>query len=172
MVAGHQIALNLASITFMVPLGIAMALPFESAGDRRDPKRLARASQASHSPVVLALAGFGMFVFRLNSLASIQKILPCDKWRDFLYMAALFQISDGLQVAGAGALRGLKDTRFPMAITFISYWLIGMPLGYTLGIAMGGGARSMWIGIIFGLTTAAILLNTRFYLVTRRFIQQ
>ena len=80
-----------------------------------------------------------------------------------LSLAAIFQISDGLQVAGAGALRGLKDTRIPMLITVTAYWLIGLPLGYTLGIAQGWGPRAIWFGIIAGLTVAAVLLNSRFY---------
>jgi len=84
-----------------------------------------------------------------------------------LFMAAIFQVSDGLQVSSLGALRGLKDTKVPMYITVIAYWIVGMPLGYTLGITLNGGARAMWIGIICGLTAAAILLNTRFYLITR-----
>jgi Na+-driven multidrug efflux pump len=84
-----------------------------------------------------------------------------------MFMAAIFQISDGLQVSGLGALRGLKDTKVPMYITVIAYWIVGMPLGYTLGITLNGGARAMWVGIICGLTAAAILLNARFYLVTR-----
>jgi MATE family multidrug resistance protein len=85
-----------------------------------------------------------------------------------LFMAAIFQIFDGLQVAGAGALRGLKDTRIPMYLTSVAYWGIGMPLGYVMGIRLGGGPAALWIGFICGLGAAALLLNARFYLVTRR----
>jgi MATE family multidrug resistance protein len=85
-----------------------------------------------------------------------------------LTMAGIFQIFDGLQVAGAGALRGLKDTRIPMLITAFAYWGIGMPLGYALGILWGGGPRGLWIGFICGLAVAALLLNRRFHRVTER----
>jgi MATE family multidrug resistance protein len=87
-----------------------------------------------------------------------------------LLMAAVFQIFDGLQVSGSGALRGLKDTKIPMFITAFAYWGIGMPLGYFLAITRGGGPKGFWIGFICGLIVAAILLNSRFQLSTRRLI--
>ena len=87
-----------------------------------------------------------------------------------LTMAGVFQIFDGLQVSGSGALRGLKDTRIPMLITTFAYWGIGMPFGYLLGITWGGGPRGLWIGFICRLAAAGILLNRRFHRVTRRLI--
>ncbi len=86
---------------------------------------------------------------------------------DLLLMAAIFQISDGAQVAGAGALRGLEDTTVPMLITLVAYWGLGLPVGYTLGIVRSMGPQAMWIGLIAGLTVAAVCLNSRFYFVTR-----
>jgi MATE family multidrug resistance protein len=84
-----------------------------------------------------------------------------------LELAALFQLSDGLQVAAAGALRGLADTRAPMLVTFVAYWLVGLPLGYALAFHAGLGARGMWIGLIAGLTLAGLLLAARLWRVTR-----
>jgi MATE family multidrug resistance protein len=84
-----------------------------------------------------------------------------------LYMAAIFQISDGLQVSGAGALRGLKDTKVPMFITLLAYWGIGLPLGYGLGIRQGLGPQAMWVGLIVGLSAAGVMLNARFRWLTR-----
>jgi MATE family, multidrug efflux pump len=171
-VAGHQIALNVASITFMVPLGIAMAITVrvgQAMGrNDRESARAAGFAGISLAGGFMALAGICMFAFP-HFITGIYTKDPAVReiGVTLLYMAAVFQVSDGLQVAGAGALRGLKDTKFPMVITFIAYWVIGMPLGYTLGIAMGGGAKAMWVGIICGLTTAAVLLNARFFLVTR-----
>ncbi|RMF57759.1 MAG: hypothetical protein D6743_18530, partial [Calditrichaeota bacterium] len=79
----------------------------------------------------------------------------------------IFQISDGLQVAGFGALRGLKDTAIPMLVNIIAYWLVGLPLGYYLGLVRGIGAPGLWMGLIAGLTVAALLHNVRFHLLTR-----
>jgi len=81
--------------------------------------------------------------------------------------AAIFQLSDGLQAASGGALRGIKDTRIPMVITLLSYWGIGMPLGWWLGIVQGQGAAGMWIGLIGGLSAAAILMTWRFIALSR-----
>jgi len=77
--------------------------------------------------------------------------------------AAVFQYPDGLQVMSNGALRGLKDTKWPMVITVAAYWAVGMPLGYYLGILRGQGAPGLWLGLIFGLLVAAILLTWRFW---------
>ena len=172
-VAGHQIALNVASITFMIPLGLSMAITVRvgHAMGRQDPEAARFSGLTGIALAGLFMAVSALFIFAFpRFIAGIYTQDPAVLQMAvmLLFMAAVFQISDGLQVAAAGALRGLKDTKFPMIITFIAYWLIGMPLGYTLGISMGGGARAMWIGIICGLTTAAILLNARFYVLTRR----
>ena len=176
-VAGHQIALNFASITFMIPLGLAMAITVR-VGHALGRNNVAAARFSGLTGISLAacfMAFSALCIFAFpQMIAGIYTTDPAvlKMAVSLLFMAAVFQISDGLQVAAAGALRGLKDTKFPMFITFIAYWLIGMPLGYTLGIVMGGGARSMWIGIICGLTAAALLLNARFYLLTRRLLRE
>jgi MATE family multidrug resistance protein len=79
-----------------------------------------------------------------------------------LLFAAAFQLSDGIQVTANGALRGLKDTTGPMAITTLAYWGIGMPAGYLLCFHFGHGAPGMWTGLIAGLSVAAVLLFVRF----------
>jgi MATE family multidrug resistance protein len=84
-----------------------------------------------------------------------------------LVLAAIFQLSDGIQVWAAGALRGLKDTRGPMVVTVVAYWLIGLPFGYWLCFHQGVGARGLWIGFIGGLTVAGALLTARFHRLTR-----
>jgi MATE family multidrug resistance protein len=84
-----------------------------------------------------------------------------------LVLAGLFQFSDGMQVAASGALRGLKDTRVPMLITTFAYWGVGMPVGWWLAFRLGYGARGMWMGLIAGLSMAAILLSTRFWRLAR-----
>jgi MATE family multidrug resistance protein len=79
-----------------------------------------------------------------------------------LVLAAAFQLSDGLQVASAGALRGLKDVRVPMLITVLAYWGTGLPLAWALGFKLGVGPVGVWMGLIAGLTVAGVLLAWRF----------
>jgi len=79
-----------------------------------------------------------------------------------LFYAAIFQYSDGIQMCAAGALRGYKDTRAPMVYTVISFWIVGMTLGYNLTFNAGMGPAGMWIGMIAGLSVAAILMLNRF----------
>jgi MATE family multidrug resistance protein len=85
-----------------------------------------------------------------------------------LLYAAAFQFPDGVQVLSAGALRGLKDTRVPMFIAMFSYWGLGMPLGAGLGLGLGMGPQGMWLGLILGLTAAAILMAWRLRVSSRR----
>ena len=73
-------------------------------------------------------------------------------------MAAIFQLSDGVQVGAAGALRGFKDTAMPMAMCIFSYWVVGFPLAYVFGVRQGGGPPYVWFGLIAGLTVSAVLL--------------
>jgi MATE family multidrug resistance protein len=172
-VAGHQIALNVASVTFMIPLGLAMAISVRvgQAMGRGDPDAARRAgfTGIALAATFMALSAICIFLFP-ELIAGLYTNDPAVKNMavSLLFMAAIFQISDGLQVSGSGALRGLKDTKVPMVITVVAYWVIGMPLGYTLGVTLEGGPRAMWIGFIFGLTAAAVLLNSRFHFATKR----
>ncbi|MBT8210679.1 MAG: MATE family efflux transporter, partial [Eudoraea sp.] len=87
-----------------------------------------------------------------------------------LLVAAVFQISDGLQVVILGALRGLQDVKIPTLITFIAYWVIGFPLSFYLGLYTGLKSIGIWIGLLSGLTASAIMLYIRFNYMTRRMI--
>lgn len=176
-VAGHQIALNVAAITWTIPLGISMAITVRvgQAIGRGEP----RAARFSGFVGISLAAGFMTCaaIVLLTAPQLIAGIYTQDSnvkamAVTLLFMAAVFQIFDGLQVSGAGALRGLKDTKIPMIITSFAYWIIGMPLGYLLGITWGGGPQALWVGFICGLAVAAILLNTRFHLVTRRLLKE
>ncbi len=171
-VAGHQVAINFASITFMIPLGLSMAITV------RVGQAVGRGSQGEGRRS--AFVGLVLALMFMAASAATMLIFPelivgmyTDDpavraiAMDLLLMAAVFQISDGAQVAGAGALRGLKDTTIPMVITLVAYWGLGLPLGYTLGIGHSMGPQAMWIGLIVGLTVAAVCLNSRFYWVTR-----
>jgi multidrug resistance protein, MATE family len=174
-VGGHQIAINFASITFMVPLGIAMAVTVRvgQAIGRGEPRAARFSGFVGVTLAALFMACSAIVLFTIPDLiAGIYTSDPAVKMMavTLLSMAGIFQLFDGLQVSGAGALRGLKDTKVPMLITSFAYWGIGMPLGYLLGITWDGGPKGLWIGFICGLATAAILLNRRFHRVTQRLI--
>lgn len=167
-VSAHQIAINVASVTFMVPLGIAVAITVRvgQALGRGDPR------SARRSALVGAIMAVSFMSLTALSMAFLPRQIAAIYTDDpgvtatavsLLLMAAIFQIFDGLQVAGAGALRGLKDTTIPMFITAFSYWGLGVPVGYCLGIWWGLGPQGVWMGPIAGLLVASILLNVRFY---------
>lgn len=172
-VAGHQVAINFAALTFMLPLGMSMAITVRvgNAVGRRDPATARRA----------ALVGMGLAM--LCQLGSASVMLFAPRWVagmytqdeavirvavELLFLAAIFQLSDGVQVSSAGALRGLKDTLAPMLITVFAYWVVGLPLGYWMGFRLGWGAPGLWVGLIGGLTVAAALLGARLQRLLRR----
>ncbi|HEY2395442.1 MAG TPA: MATE family efflux transporter [Rudaea sp.] len=166
-VAGHQIAINVASVAFMVPLGVAMATTVRvgNAVGRGDAEAVRRAGYAGIGATAFTqtVSSLTMALFPL----AIAKVYSDDAGvvataAQLLLLAAIFQFSDGVQVAANGALRGLKDTTVPMAITAFAYWGIGMPVGWGLAFHAGFGARGMWMGLIAGLTVAAGLLFLRF----------
>jgi MATE family multidrug resistance protein len=87
-----------------------------------------------------------------------------------LFIAAIFQLSDGIQVVGLGALRGMADVKIPTLITLVAYWIIALPLGYILGFSIKMGAFGIWIGLLGGLTIAAVLLYIRFDRLSQRIL--
>lgn len=172
-VAGHQIALNVAAISFMLPLslGIALTVRVGHAMGRGD---ASAARRTGFTGIALAGACMAMMAVLILVFATpIVRLYTPDPQvigiaSQLLMFAAMFQISDGLQVSASGALRGLKDTRVPMFITIVAYWVVGLPAGYVLAIVAGLGVDGMWIGLILGLSTAAVLLNLRFAWRARR----
>lgn len=172
-VAAHQIAINVASVLFMIPLGIAMAttvrVGFAAGG--RDHQGVLWACRAGFAiTVVTQLAAATVLVLGGGSIAALYtgEAAVLAAVAPLLLMAAAFQLSDGFQVAAAGCLRGLKDTRLPMFITAFAYWGVGMPLGAWLVFGRGWGAAGMWAGLVFGLTVAALLLGARLRTLLRR----
>jgi MATE family multidrug resistance protein len=166
-VAGHQIAINVASVTFMVPLGLAMATTVRvgraaGAGDMPGARHAGFAGiGASLASQVVSCALMALFPHFIAALYTDDAVVVAVA-AQLLLFAAAFQLSDGIQVTANGALRGLKDTTGPMAITTLSYWGIGMPIGYLLCFHFGHGAPGMWTGLIAGLSVAAVLLFVRF----------
>jgi MATE family multidrug resistance protein len=176
--AAHGIALQLASIAFMIPLGLAQAgtVRVGVAHGRADRLGVVRASWAVLVVAsVIAVAGGLLFAVIPTTLAAVF----LDKaGRDsaavlaiagpLVVIAGIFQLVDGLQAIAAGLLRGLKDTRIPMILALISYWPIGFLCAWFFAFPAGFGAVGVWFGFVSGLAAAALLLNWRFYrLVTR-----
>ena len=172
-VAGHQIAINVASVAFMLPLGVAMATTVRVglAVGRGDSVGVRYAGYVGIATCLVTQA-FSCAIMALLPHA-ISNLYTDDAnvasiAAQLLILAAIFQFSDGIQVTANGALRGLKDTTIPMVITTIAYWMIGMPVGWWLTFRHGMGARGMWIGLIAGLSVAAVLLFSRFATLARR----
>lgn len=167
-VAGHQVAINFSAMTFMVPFGLATAITTR-VGNAIGKKKIHEARHRGFVGVSLATAFMSVTAFIMYTIPDLitgiytQDPAVQEVAIGLLYMAAIFQISDGLQVSGYGALRGLKDTKIPMYVNLVAYWGVGLPLGYYLGIVRGIGPQGLWMGLIAGLTIAAILHNYRFF---------
>lgn len=170
-VAGHQVAINFSAMTFMVPFGLSTAITTR-VGNAIGKKSISEARRRGF--VGISLATFFMSItavimFTIPDLITgiyTQNEAVQQVAISLLYMAAIFQISDGLQVSSYGALRGLKDTTVPMYVNLFAYWVVGLPLGYYLGITRNFGPQGLWIGLIAGLTVAAIFHNLRFFRMT------
>ncbi|MFA7263778.1 MAG: MATE family efflux transporter [Caulobacter sp.] len=176
-VAAHQIALNFASITFMVPLGIGMASTVRVgvAVGRGD---LAGARRAGVTAMVLAVGFISLVAVAMVLFGAQIAGLYLGSGRNgdeavivlatqFLLVAAAFQVFDALQVVGAHALRGLKDARMPMVLAGVSYWLAGAPVCILLGVGLKMQGLGIWIGLAFGLAVAAAAMVWRFHRITR-----
>jgi MATE family multidrug resistance protein len=176
--AGHQIALQSASTTFMVPLGVSIAAGIRvgQAVGRDDAHGIVRGGVAGMALSALFMAGSAALFWGVPDVV-IGLYLPVHASanaevvafaRRFLAIAAIFQVFDGTQVAASGALRGLKDTRVPMLLTAVAYWAVGVPVGLGLAFGAGVGSSGLWYGLVAGLATAAVLLATRFVRLLRR----
>ncbi len=171
-VAAHQIALNIASVTFMMAFGLSSAITIR-VGQNLGRKSMDMAGFSGYTGISITVAMMcctaALFLLFPEFLVSIytgdESLTPLAV--QLLFFAAVFQISDGLQVSGSAALRGLKDTKIPMVVNLIAYWIVGLGSGYLLGFYAGYGPQGLWSGLILGLTTAAILHNLRFRYLTR-----
>ena len=165
-VASHQVALQLASLTFLVPVGVAQAtsvLVGQAVG-RADPPGARRAAGAG----LLVGAGFmsvtaALFLLFPEPLAAIFSVdrPVIATAATLLPIAGVFQIFDGLQVVAAGALRGVADTRVPMILNFVGFWLVGLPICVVLGLWLDWGPAGVWWGLAIGIGIVAILLLHR-----------
>jgi MATE family multidrug resistance protein len=154
--AGHQIALNCAALTFMVPLGVSSAAAVRVGQQlgRLDPDGARRAGWSAIIIGVGFMACAGVVFVSIPKL--IARLFTPDPaviqvGAQLLLVAAAFQLFDGLQTVATGALRGAADTRTPMLANFVAYWLMGLPAGYVLCFRLGWGAVGIWIGLCGGL---------------------
>lgn len=174
--AAHQIAINLASISFMAVLGIsaAGAIRVGNAVGKQDVKEVRRAGFSAVALGAAVMATSGIIFISLNKFLPtlyIDNISVINIASSLLIIAALFQISDGVQGVGIGILRGLTDVKIPTLITFTAYWIIGLPIGYWLGFILEMGVKGVWIGLLIGLTASAVMLTTRFNIKSKHLIE-
>ena len=183
--AANQIAINLASMTFMVAMGLSVAGMIR-VGNQKGLKEYTELRRIAFSIFLLATlfaVVFCIMFFALHehlpklyldlddasNLADNTEVIKIAS--SLLFLAAIFQLSDSLQVVILGALRGLQDVKIPTIITFISYWVIGFPVSYFLGKEEAYGSFGIWLGLLAGLTSAAILLYIRFNYLTKKLIE-
>lgn len=175
--AAHLVAINLAAITYMMASGISAAATIKTGNNfgKEDFLNL-RLSAISSYHIVLIFMSVSAFLF-----AGLNEYLPWIYTSDkavisiaaqLLIIAAFFQLFDGTQIVGLGILRGIGDVNIPTLITFIAYWVIGIPAGYYLGIIMGLGANGIWYGLTLGLLVSAALLFTRFHYFSKKLVRQ
>lgn len=174
--AAHQIAINLASISFMAVLGISAAGSIR-VGNAVGRKDIIEVRKAGFTAIMLGAsimftAGI-IFISLRNFLPSLyidnQDVISIAS--SLLIIAALFQVSDGTQAVGIGILRGLTDVKIPTLITFIAYWVFALPLGYLLGFTFDYGVQGVWVGLLTGLTASAVMLTFRFHIKSRHIVE-
>jgi len=169
-VAGHQIAFSVTGLLFMFPLSLALAMTIRvgQAYGRRDLAaiRLTRrvGLRATTAMALLSSTGIVLLRWPLTALYTPDPVVQALAG-NLLLFAAAYQVFDALQVGAAGILRGIQDTRGPMIMTTIAYWVVAMPVGYTLGLTLlvghKWGPQGLWTGLVAGLFAAALLLNWR-----------
>lgn len=165
--AAHQIAINLASITYMLALGLSTATTIRVANQigRKNFTKMYQVVIANYGLVLIMMSVFAiLFIVGRSALPPlyVADIQVHNLAAPLLIIAGLFQISDGLQVIGLGALRGMSDVNIPTMITLVAYWVVGLGVGYVLGFHFEYGAVGIWIGLLGSLMVAALLLFLRF----------
>jgi len=175
--AANQIALNLASMTFMIAVGLGVTATIR-VGNQKGLKNFTDLRRISFS---IFLQVFMIeFIFAICFFA-LKDVLPqvyidndsvVETAASLLLIAGLFQLSDGFQVVVLGALRGMQDVKIPTYLTFVAYWIVGFPISYLLGRTFNFGSQGIWIGLLAGLTTSALLLFLRFNYLSNALIRK
>lgn len=183
--AANQIALSFASMTFMFAMGLSVAAMIRVGNQKgqKDYKNLLIVARSILLLAVVLEVLFALLFIALHNylphlflnmenagqMADNTEVIAIAS--KLLLVAAFFQLSDGLQVVALGALRGIQDVKVPAIITFVAYWVIGFPTSWYLSKVAGMGAMGIWIGLLAGLTAAALFLYLRFNYLTKRFIR-
>ncbi|PZX52413.1 MATE family multidrug resistance protein [Algoriphagus ratkowskyi] len=173
--AAHQIAINLASVSYMMVSGLS------TAGMIRVSNQIGRGNFKNMREAGMVVFGMAFIFMVITGLIFIlmRSFLPTlyidnDEVvalsASLLIIAGLFQLSDGIQVAGLGILRGMEDVKFPTLITLVAYWVIGLPLGYYLAFHVGLAEQGIWYGLLIGLSITAVVLLYRFHKLSNRMI--
>jgi MATE family multidrug resistance protein len=184
--AANQIALTLATITFMFAMGLSVTAMIRISNQKglNDYINLVIVAKSIFLLALIIEIVFALFFIVFHNYLpplflnteNIQQALDNNQVikiaAQLLLVAAVFQISDGIQVVVLGALRGLQDVKVPMYITFVAYWVIGFPISFYLGLYTELKATGIWIGLLAGLTVAAIFLYIRFNNLTKKLIQK
>jgi len=183
--AANQIALKLSSLTFMVGMGLSVAATIRVGNQKglQDFKELRRVAFSVFLLTFFVEVVFaGVFVafhnifpdlfVNYNNISDLGNTMEVVKIASVLLLiAAVFQISDGIQVVVLGALRGLQDVKIPTILIFIAYWVVGFPISYYLGLHTEYRSSGIWIGLLAGLTVSSILLFVRFNYITKKLIK-
>lgn len=184
--AANQIALNLSSMTFMVAMGFGVVAMIR-VGNQKGMQNFKELRRIAFSIIFLTtiLASVFALAFIIFNDALPKLYLDFDDSANFtdnlqvvsiasklMIIAAVFQISDGIQVVTLGALRGMQDVKIPMVITFIAYWLIGFPVSFYLSLYTDYASSGIWLGLLAGLTASAIMLFIRFNYLSKKLISQ
>lgn len=170
--AAHQIAINLSAISFLICTGLSMASTIR-VGNQLGLKSMSGIRNAGFSAfiqVIIFMSLVAIFFVSLRHYLPLLYIgdkLVVEIASGLLILAAIFQIPDGMQVTALGALRGMQDVYVPTGITFIAYWLFGLPISYYCAFYSSLGSMGVWLGLVIGLSISASLLSLRFHLKTR-----
>lgn len=171
--ASHQIAINLATISYMTTSGLGAAATIR-VGNFLGKKEIQTMRDIAFSllgmATVIMIAWGILFIVGKNFLPTLYIDDPevIAAAASLLIIAGFFQLSDGLQVVCVGALRGLQDVKIPSLLILVSYWVIGLPLGYWLAFPMGYGAQGIWYGLLIGLSLTAAAMIVRFHRLSRK----
>jgi MATE family multidrug resistance protein len=175
--AANQIALKLASTTFMIAVGVGVTATIR-VGNQKGLKNYMELRRVAFSNFLMILIIMSTFTVGFMLLKDVLPLMFTENLEviqiasSLLIIAGVFQLSDGLQAVILGALRGLQDVNIPSYLTFIAYWIIGFPISYYLGKVLDMGTLGIWIGLLVALTSSATMLFVRFNYLSNKLIQQ
>jgi MATE family multidrug resistance protein len=173
--AAHQVSISLASVSFMVTVGIGIAasirVGYEVGRKDMPAARFAGITAMTVGTFYMSICALGFYLFR-NILPTfyVSDVDVIQLASQLFLVVAIFQVFDGLQAVAIGTLRGLADTQWPSVLAFVSYWIFGLPIGYLLAFHLGVGPVGIWIGLLVGLMIASSLMAMRFLLLSKRSI--